>query len=137
MLTSKQELFAQSVVDGQTQADAYRVAYDTCGMQPASIWTEASKLLRNPQVSARVETLKAEKHVIRKAILLDKEQGILSRLEHEALTAKSDSARIRALELLGRHAGMFTERVEVEQVDRSVEQIHADIRARLERLGWT
>jgi hypothetical protein len=39
------------------------------------------------------------------------------------------------LELLGRHAGMFAERVEVAQVERSVSQIEAAIRQRLERLG--
>ena len=62
-------------------------------------------------------------------------EAILAQLQHEAFTAKTDGARIRALELLGRHAGMFAERVEVEQVERSVSQIEAAIRQRLERLG--
>ena len=81
--------------------------------------------------------LKAEKESIRRSLVLDHEEAILAQLQHEALTAKTDGARIRALELLGRHAGMFTERVEVEQVERSVSQIEADIRQRLERLGIT
>jgi hypothetical protein len=67
--------------------------------------------------------------------VLDREEAILARLEHEALTAKTDVARIRALELLGKHAGMFVERVDVERVERSVEAIERDIRQRLHRLG--
>ena len=94
-------------------------------------------MVRHPQVAARVEVLKAEKDSIRRSLVLDHEEAILAQLQHEALTAKTDGARIRALELLGRHAGMFTERVEVEQVERSVSQIEADIRQRLERLGIT
>ena len=135
MLTAKQEQFAQSILEGKTQADAYRTAYDATAMQDASVWTEASKLMRNPQVAARVETLKAEVEATRRVLLLDREETILARLEHEALTAKTDSARIRALELLGRHAGMFAERVEVARVDRSVAEIESDIRARLQKLG--
>jgi hypothetical protein len=67
--------------------------------------------------------------------VLDREEAILARLEHEALNAKSDSARIRALELLGKAAGLFTEKIEIEQVERSAEAIERDIRQRLQRLG--
>jgi pectin methylesterase-like acyl-CoA thioesterase len=79
--------------------------------------------------------LNAEAEAVRQGLLLSREEAILARLEHEALTAKTDSARIRALELLGRQAGLFVERVEVEQVERSVEVIERDIRQRLLRLG--
>ena len=135
MLTARQERFAQLITAGETQAEAYRQAYDVTGMQDATVWSEASKLIRHPQVAPRVEVLKAEKDHIRRSLVLDREEAILAQLQHEAFTAKTDGARIRALELLGRHAGMFAERVEVEQVERSVSQIEAAIRQRLERLG--
>jgi phage terminase small subunit len=137
MLTAKQEQFALSIAEGTTQADAYRQAYDASGMKDGTVWSEAARLMRRPHVTARVEELRAEAEVVRQGLLMSREEAILGRLEHEAMTAKTDSARIRALELLGRHAGMFTERVEVEQVDRSVAQIEADILARLQRLGWS
>ena len=135
MLTAKQEKFAQLISAGKTQAEAYRQAYDVSGMQDATVWNEASKLVRNPQVTTRLEVLRAENDCIRRSLVLDHEEAILAQLQHEAFTAKTDGARIRALELLGRHAGMFTERVEVEQVERSVSQIETAIRQRLERLG--
>ena len=135
MLTARQEKFAQLISEGKAQAEAYRQVYDVSGMKDATVWTEASKLVRHPQVAPRVEVLRAEKDCIRRSLVLDHEEAILAQLQHEAFTAKTDGARIRALELLGRHAGMFTERVEVEQVDRSISQIEASIRQRLERLG--
>ena len=136
MLTAKQELFALSIVEGRTQSAAYREAYDAIGMQNTTVWTEASKLIRHPQVSQRVEELKEEAEAARRSVLVSREEAIIQRLEHEAMTAKTDSARIRALELLGRHIGMFKDQIEVEHVERSAEQIEADILARLERLGW-
>ncbi len=134
-LTIKQELFASSVADGQPSSDAYRLAYDADRMGPPSIWSEASRLASNPKVAARIEQLRAEKDQLRRMLVLDHEEAILAQLQHEALTAKTDSARIRALELLGRHAGMFAERVEVIPAERTAEQIEAELLSKLQRLG--
>jgi hypothetical protein len=136
MLTAKQEQFTRSILEGKSRAEAYRDAYDASSMQNATVWNEASKLMRHPEVAMRVDELKSEANVARRVLMLDREEAILAQLQHEALTAKTDSARIRALELLGRHAGMFADRIEVQRVERSAEQIEADIRARLERLGY-
>ncbi len=135
MLTAKQEQFALSIAEGTTQADAYRQAYDASGMKDGTVWSEAARLMRHPHVTARVEELRAEAELVRRGLLSSREEAILGRLEHEALTAKTDSARIRALELLGRHAGMFVERVEVERLERSASDIEAALRVRFERLG--
>ena len=50
------------------------------------------------------------------------------------MTASSDTARIRALELLGKNAGLFVERVAVEAPERTVADIEAELIARLTRL---
>lgn len=134
-LTAKQDLFAAAVAHGQPQTDAYRQVYDADRMGSPTIWAEASRLADHPKVAARIEQLRSEKEALRRMLVLDREEAILAQLQHEALTAKTDSARIRALELLGRHAGLFAERVEVARVERTAEQIQADIVARLQRLG--
>lgn len=136
-LTAKQENFAELVAMGRPQATAYRLAYDAKCMSDPTVWSEASRLMHHPKVTARVVELRAENDTIRHSLVLDQEKAILAQLQHEALTAKTDNARIRALELLGRHVGMFTKRVEVEQVERSAAQIELDIRARLKSLGWS
>ena len=136
MLTRKQENFACAVADGADQTAAYRVAYNAGQMAPGSIWTEASRLGRNPKVALRVEELKAEAEEVRQTILVGREHAILAQLEKEALSARTDSARIRAIELLGRHLGLFVDRTETKDVtDRSADDIEADIRARLAQVG--
>lgn len=57
-LTFKQEAFAQAIVDGMTQADAYRTAYNAENMLDNVIWSEASKLMSHPKVAERVKELK-------------------------------------------------------------------------------
>jgi hypothetical protein len=135
MLTAKQQKFATAIADGSDQTSAYKLAYDAQNMSPMAVWVESSRLKRNPKVALKLEELNAEAEAVRQGLLISREEAILARLEHEALTAKTDAARIRALELLGRHAGMFVERVEVERVERSAADLEAAIKARLERLA--
>ena len=59
-LSAKQEAFAQCIANGDDQATAYRTAYDASGMKDASVYIEASKLIKYPKVSLRVDELKAE-----------------------------------------------------------------------------
>jgi hypothetical protein len=49
---------------------------------------------------------------------------------------RTDNIHVRALELIGRHLGMFVDRVEVTTEERSAETIEHDIRERLQRLGF-
>lgn len=53
VLTPKQEKFIQGIVNGLTNRDAYKEAYDTENMSDAAIDVEASRLLRNPNVALR------------------------------------------------------------------------------------
>lgn len=58
-LTAKQEAFAQAIVSGKSQADAYRGAYDAGRMKPATIQNNASSLCKNSEVAARIAELRA------------------------------------------------------------------------------
>ena len=60
MLTAKQEEFAQNIIKGMSQADAYRSAYDTQRMKDKSIHEKASRLMADDKVRARVEELRSE-----------------------------------------------------------------------------
>lgn len=60
-LTPAQEVFAQLVASGKTQADAYRGAYPkAAGWKASSVWEKASTLMANVKVQSRVEQIKAE-----------------------------------------------------------------------------
>ena len=97
--TSKQREFARLVAEGSTLADAYAEAYETSGKRE-TIRREASRLARSPNVAPMIE---AEGKAIESAQLptrATRRRFVLERLVRESETAPSDSARIRALELL-------------------------------------
>jgi hypothetical protein len=59
----------------------------------------------------------------------------LKRLSEEADQADNASSRIRALELVGKTVGMFTDRIEqAETSERSASEIEKELKARLDRL---
>ena len=58
-MTPKQEKFAQCVADGMSQADAYRTAFDVKQTtKPETVQANASRLMSDSMVSARVQQLK-------------------------------------------------------------------------------
>ena len=99
-LTAKQNAFALGIVDGIPATTAYRQAYDADGMKPESVWVESCRLATNPKVALRVSELRAEQEEERRMLRLSHAEAVLERLEHEALEAKTDSTRVRALELI-------------------------------------
>lgn len=58
MLTAKQEQFVKNIIDGMSQADAYRSAYDTQRMKDKTVWEKASALMKNDKVTARLKELR-------------------------------------------------------------------------------
>lgn len=58
-MTPKQERFCQEIVKGQSQADAYRVAYKPKRMSKKTVIEKASRLMRRGNMKARVIELTA------------------------------------------------------------------------------
>jgi len=107
MLTAKQMKFVKEVSEGGSQSNAYRKAYDTLQMTPKTVWEEASRLSRHPKISARLWELEAEKEAERRKQALSREDKILQLLEKIAFSNALTSRRLKALELLGKHLGLF------------------------------
>lgn len=60
MLTANQEKFVKCIIDGMSQSDAYRASYSTKNMSDKTVWESASKLMKTPKVSARLQELRNE-----------------------------------------------------------------------------
>ena len=133
MLAAKQMKFVEEVSECGSQSNAYRKAYDTSQMAPKTIWEEASRLRRHPKVAARIEELEAEKEARRRMQALSREDRVLQELAKIAFGDGPASGRLKALELLGKHVGLFKPK-EVPVVERSVEDISNQLQRRLEDL---
>jgi hypothetical protein len=111
-LTHKQEKFAQLVASGKTQADAYRGAYDAENMSDGSIWTEASLLMKNSEVSQRVSEMRVpiEEQV---GITLKSYIDEMMELKRKAQDSEEYGASIKALELAGKCLGFYVNKTEL------------------------
>ena len=133
-LTVKQNDFVVEIVEGASQTSAYRSAYITQNMSQKTIWEEASRLRRYPKVAARIIELEAEKEARRRMQALSREDRVLQELEKIAFGDGNASGRLKALELLGKHVGLFKPK-EVPVVERSAEDIGNQLQRPLEDLS--
>ncbi len=135
-MTQKQEAFVQGVMRGLSFSDAYREAYVTDDMAPATIHHRACLLMQEPKIRARSEAIAAERERDRRMLASSDAALALRTLRELAEKADSDSARIRAAELLAKAGGVFVERLEVEdKTPASSVDLERRIAERLGRLG--
>lgn len=60
MLTEKQERFVQGIIEGKSQADAYRAAYPNQKNTDKTTHENASRLMNNPKIVARLTELRGQ-----------------------------------------------------------------------------
>ena len=108
MLTMKQLKYADAVSEGNSQSSAYKLAYETFQMAPKTIWEASSRLRKNPKVAARILELESEKEARQRMQALSREDKVLRELEKIGFGDGPASVRLKALELLGKHVGLFT-----------------------------
>ena len=136
-LTPKQERFAQLVAGGKTYADAYREAYSATG-KDSTAHSEGSRLMKNPQISTRLEQITEQKHraISRKAVT-DRELvvGKLRRWTEDGIDPTTGDeptqAQLTAAQLLGRTVALFSDKVEQVTTERTADEVAAEIKRRL------
>ena len=105
-LTAKQNAFVQAYLyDSNTKGNAsasYRLAYDCSNMSANAVHVEASKLINLPKISQRLEDKNKENEEKNRLKDVSLRQKVMDSLLLESQTANSDSARVQALNLLGR-----------------------------------
>jgi hypothetical protein len=131
-LTANQQVFVQNILNGMTQLDAYKDAYDTRTENDSTISVNANRLLKNPKISALLGSLTDtfKEKIVRDAV--DTRRYVMEQLyTYAAAETKPDGTRLKALEMMGRAVGMFTDKVEqkVEQI--STDQLKAELKSHL------
>jgi phage terminase small subunit len=109
MLTPKQEKFVQNIIEGMSQADAYRSAYNTNRMTDKSVWESASKLMNDPKVASRVQELRDQ--LADESIMTAKERLMwLSQIIKSKDETTSD--KLKASDQMNKMQGEYTQKIE-------------------------
>ena len=88
-LTSKQISFCDAIISGLNQTDAYKAAYDTENMLPATISNNAYMLMNHSDITANI---KAQREAILASVTLTKERAITEAMTN--LSMARDLAQI-------------------------------------------
>lgn len=134
-LTGKQRLFCNLIVtQGISATEAYRRAYNVTSDRMATSSVEANRLMNNAKVKDLLESALArtEDNVINNAQMT--RRHIMAELLEHSRSMKSESSKLKALELMGKAVGMFVDKVEqtIEQV--SPEQLKDELSKHLSLL---
>ena len=131
-LTPKQSAFAGFVAEGTNYTQSYRKAYNAKNMSDNAISVEGHKLMKQAHIKLQVDSLKANNSTATKAHEHTRQAWILERLKEEALDMDNNaSTRVRALELLGKGAGLFDSSTTVVVENRTPSQIEAELTEKL------
>lgn len=111
MLTPKQEKFVQGIIEGKSQADAYRAAYACKNMNDKTIHEAASRLMADSKVSARVQELRSQ-ITSEKIMSAQKRLEWLTELVGDIET--DVNAKLKAIDIMNKMQGEYTQKIEAD-----------------------
>lgn len=120
MLTPKQEQFVKNIIEGMSQADAYRNSYSTKRMSDKTIYEAASRLMADSNIIARLKEFRDM--AATPSIMTSQERK-------EWLTAVINdpdvdiNAKLKASDQLNRMEGEYVTRVEGELKMKKLEDL--------------
>ena len=120
MLTAKQEQFVQNIIQGMSQADAYRSAYDTKRMSDNAIYREASLLMNNPKVTQRMAELSAKADRPKIMSAQRRLEWLTERIEDDKVDI---NAKLKAIDIMNKMDGEYVTKVEGELKVRKLEDL--------------
>jgi hypothetical protein len=130
-LNKQQLAFCQGVIEGKSKRQAYRDAYPNLKGSDATASASAHRLSQDPRVKAIIsagweettealaEDMQAQRRYVSRALVA------LSK------GAKQEGSRLRALELLGRAAGMFKEQQQTADKPITAEELRRELAGHL------
>lgn len=134
-LTAKQRAFAAYVTQGMSPSEAYRKAYETSTGNDATVLAAANKLMKDKRIAALIGSVfeSIKENVVADAIAT--RRHVMSELFDHSKKAKTESAKLKALELMGRAVGMFTDKIEQKVEDISTDQLKKELESHLSLLN--
>lgn len=106
-LTDAQAAFARGLIEGKTAKQAYRDAYPNA-LGEASVSTAAYKLNRDPRIQKLVQDAWDETQDALADDMAATKRYVMRQLVGWSKTAEAETTRVKAIELLGKAAGLFS-----------------------------
>jgi phage terminase small subunit len=133
-LTAKQSKFIEGCIQGKTQRQAYRDAFDNFTGSDASITASACRLMSNPRIKQAVqdgwgetvEHLSEDRQAVNRYVL----KGLIALSK----SAKQEGTQLKALEMMGKASGMFTQQPESDKVIVTAEQLKRELALHMRQL---
>jgi phage terminase small subunit len=129
MLTAKQEKFAQCIIEGKSQADAYRIAYPKQKCSNKTIWENASRIYNSTKVQARIKELRdqlakpaimsAQERLeyLTRVIKGEQQEKLVQVVNGEVVEIDAPSAlktKLNAIDIMNKMQGEYVQRVEAD-----------------------
>ena len=129
MLTAKQEKFAQCIIQGKSQADAYREAYPKQKCSNKTIWENASRIYNNSKVQARIKELRdqlakpaimtAQERLeyLTRVITGEQKEKLVQVVDGEVVEIDAPSAlktKLNAIDIMNKMQGEYVQKVEAD-----------------------
>ena len=130
-LTRAQLAFVEGVVRGETHKAAYRAAYPGDSSTDASISTSASKLLRDQRIQKALRDAQEDDPERLLDDPAEMKRHVMTQLLRCASQFKQEGSKIKALELIGKAAGLFVLRPEQEPIAPTADQLRQELSAHL------
>jgi hypothetical protein len=106
-LTQSQMAFTQGLIAGKSMRQAYRDAYPNSGAADVTVSASASKLAKDPRIAKLVREAWEETQEALADDIAATKRYVMRSLVALSKQANQEGSRLKALELLGRSAGMW------------------------------
>ena len=133
-LTAPQMEFAKGMIQGKTMRQAYRDAYPNAKGSDQVITSSAYRLSRDPRIQSTLQEAWGETVEVLAEDTAATKRYVLKELLALSKGGKQEGSRLKALELMGRAAGMFQPQVAETAEKVSAEQLRKELSGHLKLL---
>jgi hypothetical protein len=133
-LTHRQTEYVRGLIQGKTMRQAYREAYPTANGDDRTISAAAYRLSRDPRIRKSLQDAWGETVEALAEDVVATKRYVLKELLALSKAGKQEGSRLKALELMGRAAGMFQVQPEVKEAAVSPETLRRELAGHLKLL---
>ena len=133
-LTAKQTVFLQAKIAGKSNSEAYREAYPDDKGSDRAISANSYRLTKHPLIKQMLENAWEETTELLAEDLASTKRYVLRSLVAMSRSAKQEGSKLKALELLGKATGAFTDRETPSAPAPTAEQLKRELSGHLRLL---